>query len=115
MRNAGAWRIKINAVFTSERLDLRVFRQIFRRSILDVVIDGEDRLRRIGDRRRPDLLELWNHRAGVIMGHHVARANRDEIATANQRARSKSISVASSNLLNQRQAHMSYLISSSCP
>src|SRR5207247_4195069 len=63
MRNARAWRIKINAVFTSECLDLRVFGQIFRRSVLDVVIDGEDRLRRICDRRRADLLELWNYRA----------------------------------------------------
>src|SRR6266567_130637 len=101
MRNARAWRIKINAVFTSECLDLRVFGQIFRRSVLDVVIDCEDRLRWICDRCRPDLLELWNHGAGVVVRHHVTWANRDEIATANHRARSKSIRVTTSNLLNQ--------------
>jgi hypothetical protein len=58
MRNARAWRIKINAVLASECLDLCVLRQIFRRSVLDVMIDGKDRLRRVGDSRCPDLLEL---------------------------------------------------------
>src|SRR5439155_4580415 len=65
----------------------------------------EHRLRRIGDRRRADLLKLWNHRAGVVVGHHMARTNRNKIATANHLARSESIRVACSDFLNEREAH----------
>jgi len=108
MRDTGAWRIKINTVFASECLDLRVFGQIFRRRVLDVVIDGEDWLRRICDHGRPDLLELWYYRTRVVMSHHVTRANRDEIATPNHRARSKSIRVTPSNLLNKGQTHIGF-------
>ena len=70
-----------------ERFDLRVLLQILRRDILNVVIDGEYRLRWIRDLRRADLLKLWNHRAGVVMRHHMARPNRDEIARAHDRLR----------------------------
>ena len=75
-------------------------------SVLDVVIDREDRLRRIRDRGCADLLELRNHRAGVVMRHHVARTNRDEIAAANHRSRRQSIRVPRRNLLNKRQTHI---------
>ena len=107
MRDAGARRVKINTMFAGESLDLRVLGQIFRRSILDVMIDGEHRLGRIGDHSSADLLKLRDHRAGVIVGHHMTWTNRDEIATANRRARRESISMARRNLLNQRQTHIS--------
>src|SRR4030095_15973340 len=99
MRNAGARGVKIDSVFTRERFNLRVLLQILRRDILNVVIDGEDRLRWICDLRRADLLKLWNHRAGVVMRHHMTRPNRDEIPGAHNRARSKSVSVSRSYLL----------------
>ena len=80
MGNAGSRWVEIDAVLARERLDLRILRQIFGRSILDVVIDGEHWLCRIGNRCRADLFEFRNHRAGVVMRHHMARANRNEIA-----------------------------------
>src|SRR6266496_3554510 len=107
MRNARTWRIKIDAVLAGERFDLRVLRQILRRSILDVMIDGKDWLRWICDASRPDLLELWDYRAGVVVCHHVTRTNGDEIATVNHRAGRESIRMTRRNLLNQRQTHIS--------
>ena len=101
MRNAGARRVKIDAVLIRERFDLRVLRQIFRRSVLDVVIDREDRLCRICNRGCADLLEFRNHRAGVVVRHHMARANRNEIAAAHDGARRESIRVTRRNLFNK--------------
>jgi len=74
MRNAGARRVKIDPVLLGERFDLRVLLQILRRDILNVMIDGEDRLRWIRNLCRADLLKLWDHRAGVVMRHDMARA-----------------------------------------
>ncbi len=87
MRNAGAGRVEIDAVLARERLDLGVLPQILRRDILNVVIDGEHRLRRIRDRRRANLLELRHDRAGVVVRHHMARTNRDEIPRAHDGCR----------------------------
>jgi hypothetical protein len=69
------------------------------------VIDGEHWLRRIGNRCRADLFEFRNHRAGVVMRHHMARANRNEIAAAHLCSRSKSIRMTRRNLFNKREAH----------
>src|SRR5207249_7487678 len=106
VRDTGARRIKIDAVLAREHFDLCVFLQVLRRRVLDIVIDGEDWLRRVGDRSRADLLELRDHRAGVVVGHHMTRTNRNEIATAHHRAGSESVSVARRNFLNKRQAHI---------
>ena len=115
MGNAGAGRVKVDAVLVGELLDPGVLRQIFRRDILNVVIDGEHRLCGIRDRRRADLLELWDHRAGVVMRHHMTRMNRNKIAGAHHGSRSESISVASGNLFNEREAHINYPMSISFP
>ena len=106
MRNTSAGWIEIDPVFRGESFDLCVFRQIFRRRILDVVIDGEHRLRRIGDGGCPNLLEFRNHRAGVVMRHHVARANRNEIAAAHLCSGSKSIRMTRRNLLDKCKSHI---------
>src|SRR2546427_3664153 len=58
MRNACARRVKIDVVVAGERFDPCVLRQIFRRSILDVVIDGEHWLRRISNAGCTDLFEF---------------------------------------------------------
>ena len=102
MRDAGARGIEIDAVLACERFDLSVLLQILRRDILNVVIDCENRLRGIGDFRRADLLELGNHRSGVVVRHHVARANRNEIAGADDCARSEAIRVTRGNFFDQR-------------
>ena len=107
MRNAGSRWVKIDAVIARERLDLCILRQIFGRSILDVVIDCEDWLRRIGNRCCADLFKFRNHRTGVVMRHHVARANRNEIAAAHLCARSKPIRVTPRNLFNKCYSHIS--------
>src|SRR6266496_1385583 len=105
MRNASARVIKIDPVLSGECLDLRVLLEIFRRDILNVVIDGENRLGRVSDLRRANLVELRDYGAGVVVGHHMARTNRNKIATANHLARSESIRVACSDFLNEREAH----------
>src|SRR5439155_24035707 len=106
---------KVDAVFAGERFDFGVLLQILRRNVLNVVIDGEYRLRWVRDRGRADLLELRDHRAGVVMRHHMTLANRNKIAGPHHRIRSEPISVASGNLLDKREAHISYPISISFP
>src|SRR5450432_3401142 len=108
MRNAGAGRVIIDPVFACERLNLGVLLEVLRRDILNVVIDGEDRLRRIGNRGGSDLLELWNHGAGVVMRHHMARPNRDEISRAHDCTRSEPIRMPCGNFLDEREAHISF-------
>src|SRR5205823_11332603 len=115
MRNAGARRIKIDAVLAGKRFNLGVLLQILRRDILNVVIDGEYRLRWVRDRGRADLLELWDHRAGVVMRHHMTRANRNKIACPHHRIRSEPISMPCGNFLDECEAHISYPISISFP
>src|ERR1700682_1416343 len=110
MRNAGAWRVVIDPVFAGERFDPGVLLQILRRDILNVVIDGKDWLRRICNRGGADLLELWNHGAGVVMRHHMTRTNRNEISRADHGSRGESISVSRGNLLDEREAHDYFLL-----
>src|SRR6266481_7446396 len=105
MRNAGARRVKIDAVLPAERFYLGVFLEILRRDILNVVIDCENRLRRIGDGGGADLFELWNYCAGIVVRHHVTRANRNEISGAHDSFRREAVSVTCSNLFYERQAH----------
>ena len=115
MRDAGARRVKVDPVLTSEHFNLCVLLQIFRRDILNVVIDGEHRLCGICDRRSADLLELWNYRAGVVMGHDMARADRNKIAGAHDCSGSESICVSRGNLFDQRETHTNYSMSISLP
>src|SRR6187399_1585360 len=98
MRNTRSRWVKIDVVLASESFDLCVLRQIFGRSILDVVIDGKHWLCRIGNRCRADLFEFRNYRAGVVMRHYMARANRDEISAAYLCSRSKPIRMPRRNL-----------------
>src|SRR2546430_16167646 len=106
VRDTGARRIKIDAVLASELLDGGVFLQVFWRDVLNIMIDGEHWLRRICDRRRSNLLELRDHRAGVVVRHHMARPNGDEIAAAHTFTNSESIRMPRRNFLNKRQAHI---------
>jgi hypothetical protein len=77
---------------------------------LNVVIDGEDRLRRIRDRRCADLLELRNHRAGVVVRHHMARTNRNKISGAHHGSRCESIRVSCGDFLDECEAHINFLL-----
>src|SRR3984893_15538930 len=101
MRNSGARRVIVDAVLAGERFDLGVLLQILRRNVLNVVVDGEHRLRRIRNRGGADLLELWDHRAGVVMRHHMSRANRNEISRVHYSSRRESISMSRGNLLDE--------------
>jgi len=65
--------VKIDAVFASKLLDVCILLQILRRNVLNIVIDGEHRLRWIGDCRRADLFELGNYCAGVVVRHDMPR------------------------------------------
>src|ERR1700682_4106782 len=110
MRNAGTRRVKVDPVLGGERFDLGVLLQVLWGNVLDVVIDREHRLRRIGDRRGADLLEFWNHRAGVVMRQHMARTNRNKISGAHYGARSESVSMTCGNFFDERQIHISLLL-----
>jgi hypothetical protein len=66
-------------------------------------------LRRIGDFCRADLLEFWNHGAGVVVRHDMTRTNRNKIAGPHYRSRGESISVPRGNLLDEREAHIKTL------
>ena len=105
MRDAGSCRIEINPVFCGEHLDLCILLQIFRRNVLNVVINREYRLRRIRDFRRANLFELGNHRAGVVMRHDMTRPNRNKIPRANHRGGRQSISVLCRDLFYKRKTH----------
>src|SRR5437868_15067406 len=100
MGDASARRVKIDPMFPGEGIDFGVLLQILRRDILNIMIDGEDRLRWIRDLRRADLPKLWNNRAGVIMRHHMTRPNRHEFACVADFARRKSIGLYRRNLIN---------------
>src|SRR5882724_579710 len=115
VRDAGPGRVKIDAVLAGERFDLGVLLQILRCDILNVVIDSEHWLPWIADRCRADLLELWDHRAGIVMRHHMARADRDEVATPHLCSGRKSIRMTRRNLLDKGEAHAAYLASISFP
>ncbi len=106
MRNAGAGRVKIHALFASERFDFGVLLQILRRDVLNVVIDRENRLRGVRNRRRPDLLELWHHRGGVVMRHDMTRPNRNEISGVHLRADRDSIRMPRCNFFDEGETHM---------
>ena len=93
-------------MLASECLDFGVLLQILRRNVLNVVIDRENRLRRIGNRSRADLFELGNYRAGVVVRHDMTRTNRNEIAGMNCRAGRKSIRVTRGNLFDESQTHI---------
>ena len=102
MRNAGSCRIEINPVFSGERFDLCILFKIFRRYVLNVVINREDRLRRISNFRRANLLELGNYRAGVVVCHDMTRPNGNKIPSANYRAGRESVSVSRRDLFYKR-------------
>ena len=106
MRNASPCRIEINPVFSGKSLDFCILLQIFRRDVLNVVINREYRLRRIRDFRRANLLELGNHRAGVVMRHDMTRPNGHKIPRANHRAGCQSISVSRRYLFCKRKTHV---------
>src|SRR5436305_8342938 len=108
MRNAGAGGIKVDAVLGRERFDLRVLLQIFRRGVLNVVIDREHWLCRIGDFRGADLFEFRNHGAGVVMRHDVTRPDGNEIAGAHDRSLWKPICVTGGDFFNQREPHTEF-------
>src|SRR5205085_7628419 len=94
------------AMVTGERFDLGIFLQILGRDVLNVVIDCENRLCRIRDSGGADLLELWNHGAGVVMGHDVARTNGNKITCAHHGSRSEAISVSCGNFLDECEIHI---------
>jgi hypothetical protein len=50
--------------------------------VLDVVVDSDDRLRRVGDLRCADGFELRDHGTGVVVRHDVGRLHGEEIPRA---------------------------------
>ncbi len=71
---------KCDAFLAGERLDLGVLLEVGLGAILDVVVEGEDRLPGIGHVLGADGAELGQHRSGVVVGHHVRRSDGDHVA-----------------------------------
>ena len=68
-------RIKHHAVFLGERLDLGVFRQVLRTGVLNVMVEGVDRLPRVGHRCRTHAFELGDDGCRVVVRHDVGRTD----------------------------------------
>ncbi len=77
--NAGAGGMKDDPLVAGEGLDHGVLVEVGFGPILNVVVEGEDRLRRISHVLRTDGSELGKHRAGVVVGHDVRRAHRHHV------------------------------------
>jgi len=75
--DAGARGMEDDPLFAGEALYLGVLGEVLRGGVLDVVVEGEDRLPRVCDPGRADGAELGQHGAGVVVGHHVRGAHRD--------------------------------------
>ena len=105
MRNARARRVIIDPLLAGKRFDFGVLLQILRCRVLNVVIDRENRLPRIRDRRRADLLELRHDRGGVVVRHDMARPNRNEISRAHHGSRREPIGMSRRNFFDERKAH----------
>ena len=68
-----------DALLGCEILDAPVLGEVLLRGVLDVVVEGEDRLRRVGHPGRADGAKLRHHRAGVVVGHDVEGPHRDHV------------------------------------
>ena len=85
MADARAGGIEVDAVIFCEGFDGPVLFLVSFVFILDVVVEGEDQLLRIMDLLCADAFEFAHDRRGVVVRHHVVRADGDEVTGA-QRA-----------------------------
>ena len=98
--------IEVDALLAREGLHAAILRQIRLVCVLDVVIGGYDGLCGIVHPRCADGLELLHHRRGVVVGHHVERADGEEVACSQGPARPFG-HVGLRDLLDDGLAHIS--------
>jgi hypothetical protein len=91
--DAGPGREERHPLVVGELLDAPVLGQVFFTGVLDIVVEREDRLRRIGDPFRSDGPELGHDRAGVVVGHDVERPHGDHVARSDFVSRWKPLRV----------------------
>ncbi len=80
--DASARRVEVDAMLARKLLHATILGQVRLVSILDIVIGGEDRLLRVVDSLGADGLELLHHGRGVVVRHHVIRADGEEVSGA---------------------------------
>ena len=98
-------REEVHALLAGELLDPTILVEVLRRRVLDVVIEDEHRLARIVDPRSADRPELLHHGRRVVVGHHVARPDRHEVAGAQCAPRGALGEVSAGDLLDDGLAH----------
>ena len=78
-----AGRVEVDPVLARKRLDLGVLAEVLGRGVLNVVVDGKDRLARVMDLESAvaahDRLELAHDRRRVVVGHDVLGADVDVV------------------------------------
>ena len=104
--DARAGRIEVDAVFACELLDAGVLPEILGGEVLDVVINGIDRLRRIMDLLGADGLELLHDGRRVVVRHDVLWMDAYEITRVDR----ASPAVHGGDLFNERLWHGSYFV-----
>jgi len=103
--DAGAGGMEDHALVGGELLDLRVLGQVRLARVLDVVVQGEDRLPRIVHPARAELLELQQHRRGVVVGHDVVGDQGDEVSGVQFGARGQIHGVGLGDLFDDGLGH----------
>jgi hypothetical protein len=73
----------INWWAVGELFNAPVLGQVLLAGVLNIVVEGEDGLRRVGHPLGANGLELGHHGAGVVVGHDVERPHRDHVAGPN--------------------------------
>jgi hypothetical protein len=106
--DAGAGGVEVDAVLSGEGLDLAVLAEILLARVLDVMVEREHRLCRVGHARRADPFELRHHGRCVVVSHHVVRSDREEVPGAQGAVRSFG-HVRLSDLLDDSLTHGFFL------
>ena len=102
MADTGSRTIEVDTMLIGEGFDLGVLPKIFRRVILNVMINGVDRLPGIMDFRCTNRLELAHDRRRIVMRHDVLGPDPYEIARIDASPIGKTNGMAGCNLLNER-------------
>ena len=75
--------VVVDAVLAREGGDFEILGQVGLALVLDIVIEREHDLSRVGDFGGADTQELGYDRAGIVMGHDVGGADRQVITAVN--------------------------------
>jgi hypothetical protein len=105
--DTGARRVKDNPLLPGEGFDELVLGEIGLGTVLNIVIEGEDGLRRVGHPLGTDGAELGQHGAGVVVGHDVRRSHRHHLPREHFRSLFETHRVRLNDFFSDRLCHSS--------